>query len=282
MIFITKKGVTMNTATSVWEEEWAQLLQEEPDKKDSSFWDKQAPSFRNKGVGSEYQDDFLSLMDLRPSWDVLDVGCGSGVLALPLAEQVASVTGLDFSTGMLKMLLQYCDEAKITNIQADHGRWDDDWDTLGIGTYDIVIASRSLAVTDLRGSLAKLDRAARKQVYISAMVGEGPYDQRLIKAVGRPLKKGLSYIYIYNVLYEMGIYAKVSFITNTVWRSYQSIEDAIESKSWMFDRISAEEKQLLWDYFSSQLVPHNGRLRLPEPNIIRWAVIHWNKEDINV
>jgi predicted TPR repeat methyltransferase len=45
-----------------------------------------------------------SRLSLPQAWNVLDFGCGTGLLTLALAPQVASITGADTSPGMLQTL----------------------------------------------------------------------------------------------------------------------------------------------------------------------------------
>ncbi|WP_036683007.1 class I SAM-dependent methyltransferase [Pelobacter seleniigenes] len=268
----------MNTAVTHWAEQWARSQRKNAVRNTPSFWDKRAPEFRKHQVAkTEYAEDFIRFMQLQPHWSVLDVGCGCGNLALPLAKQVALITALDFSPTMLELLQQGCVEQGVDNITTIHGRWEDDWDSLGVGRHDVAIASRSLAVSDLPAALSKLNQAARRQVYVTAMVGDGPHDKRVYQAIGRPLANGPDYIYLYNILHEMGIYANVSFITNTVWNSYDDLDEAIAVTAAKIGELTADERTRLQEYLMTELVSYQGKLRLPEPRVIRWAIIYWDK-----
>ena len=268
----------MNECEIDWNAAWNRARAERPRRRDPSFWNSRAPSFSKHVLESDYEKHFLDLMQPHSSWSVLDVGCGSGTLAVPLAGRIASVTALDFSPGMLALLQQRCQASGITNITTIHGSWEDDWKKLGIGTYDVAIASRSIVVEDLRAALIKLDRAARQRVYLSAMVGDGPNDRRIFDAVGRPLRRGPDYMYVFNLLHQMEIYANVSYISSSDWKSYQTIDEAIEGMRWMLDELTPEEEARLADYLGAEMVPHEGKWRLPAPKVVRWAVINWEKE----
>ena len=50
----------------------------------------------------------------------------------------------------------------IANIAAHKLAWEDDWRRQGITPHDLTIASRSLAVRDLRSALERLTRYARR------------------------------------------------------------------------------------------------------------------------
>ena len=269
----------MNKIDTDWNYAWQKAREGRSNMGDSTFWDKRAPAFAKHVKETAYEKHFLEMMQPHPSWSVLDVGCGAGTLAVPLAKRISSVTALDFSAVMLDLLRQSCREEGITNISTIHGSWEDDWERLGVGTYDVVIASRSMVARDLRDAVNKLNRAALKRVCISSLVGDGPHDRRVYEAVGRTLISGPDYIYLYNLLYQMGIYATIEFITSRDWKSFKTIEDAVEGTIWMLKDVTSEELDRLRSYLVAEMVPHEGGLRFPAPKVVRWAVISWAKSE---
>ena len=262
-----------------WEAAWKAALRDRPPRGGPDEWDQRASSFARHVADSDYAEKLLHILQPQPSWSVLDVGCGSGTMAVPLARRVASVTALDFSPRMIELLRRRCAEEGIENVTAVIGSWGDDWDRLGIGTHDVALASRSLAVEDLRGAVTKLDRAARRQVFISSLVGDGPADRRIFEAVGRTFRPGPDYIYVYNLLHQMGIFANVSFLSSVEWKGYATHAEALEELRWMLKSPTAEELDRLKAYLAAQLRAHEGAWRLPAPRTIRWAVIWWEKEE---
>jgi len=245
--------------------------------RDAAYWDGRARSFA-KATETGYRDQLLALMKPEPDWTVLDMGCGSGTLAVPLAGQVACVTAVDFSSEMLDVLGRRCAKEGISNIKTIHGSWEDDWGKLGIGTYDTVIASRSLVVDDLQSAILKLDAAAHKRAYIITMSGDGPHDRRLFDAIGRPHETGADYIYYYNLLYQLGIRAHVSFIEEIRNRTYESPEDALASLELMFGDLTAREKEKMAGYVRRHLIPSGGAWMFSYSQLIQWAVMWWEKE----
>ena len=91
-----------------WNAAWqAAKTQSTLTERDADFWTRKAPQFATgKHYKSDYPEQFLKILEPCPDWSVLDVGCGSGTLAIPLADKVVSITALDFSEGMLNMLHQ--------------------------------------------------------------------------------------------------------------------------------------------------------------------------------
>jgi len=242
-----------------------------------AFWNKRAPNFAGNSLKKGYAEAFLKIVNPRKGWDVLDMACGAGILAVPFAGHVRSVTAVDFSEAMLERLEERCREAGISNIRTLKASWEDNWSKAGIGLHDVAIASRSLVVDDLRHAVMKLNNIARKRVYISTIVDDGPYDRRIFDAVGRKLDAGPDYIYNYNLLHQMGIYANVGFITEDNHKTYGSRYEALDSARWMMGDMTPEEEKRYEDHFDKHLVCYAGRWVLDYHRTVRWAVIWWDK-----
>jgi len=263
--------------------DWNRMWQENRKKKSwhgrkKEDWDKRAPSFAKRNMQSVYAGRFLALLRPDPTWSALDFGSGPGTIALPLARLVRKVTAADFSSSMLDILMQ---EAAITgadNIRTVQASWEDDWQQLGIKAHDLVIASRSLSVDNLQAALTRINDWALQRVVISDRVGTGPFDPDLFVAVGRPLEPGPDYIYTVNLLYQMGIHAKVDFIDLEQRRIFQNRAEALDSCRWMLDKINPDEENLLARYVDERLEPlPDTTVALSRRTPIRWAVISWNK-----
>ncbi len=244
----------------------------------SDFWDGRAQEFSEHAASTGYPEEFIGVMMPRKTWTVLDMGCGGGTIAIPLARKVKSVTAVDFSKRMLDIVDRRCRNADISNVKIIQGCWEDDWDRLGIGVHDVAIASRSLIGDDVKGSITKLDSAARKAVYISTIVGSGPFDKELYESTGRTFSVGKDYIYYYAALYEMGIMANVAFIPEHYRNQWDSHEEALEDQRWMFRGMTEEEEDKVRAYLKRRLVQVLGRWRLPYSRQCRWAVMWWTKD----
>jgi SAM-dependent methyltransferase len=275
----------MNTAMSTkttppwdWNLAWQQArTNKRHDRSDNSHWNKRAVSFAQNARKSNYAEEFLRLLVPQPQWSVLDVGCGAGTLAIPLAPLVQHITAIDFSENMIALLKAQCAEQGLHNIQTSITGWEDDWDLAGIGIHDVAIASRSLVVDDLCAALMKLHNRARLRVYIASLVGDGPFDRRIFEAIGRDLDRGPDYIFVYNLLHQMGIHAEVRFVfSDSGTRVFSDIDDAVEQFHWMLDSVSAEEEVRLRDYFERHLRKTQGGWTLAYQHTVRWAVISWS------
>ncbi len=247
--------------------------------KSSDFWEGRAQGFSEHAASTGYPEEFIRIMQPRKTWTVLDMGCGGGTIAIPVAKKVGSVTAVDFSMGMLEIVDRRCRIGGIANVRTIRGSWEDDWESLGIGVHDVAIASRSLISDDIKGSIAKLDRAARKAVYISTVVGSGPFDKELYESTGRTFNMGKDYIHYYAALYEMGIMANVAFIPEHHSNQWGSHEEAFEDQRWMFHGMTEEEEGKVRTYLKRHLVRVLGRWRLPYSRQCLWALMWWTKDE---
>ncbi len=262
-----------------WNSAWQEARKgKKQDRSNNSHWNRRAASFAQHAKNSKYPEGFLKLLAPRPEWSVLDVGCGAGTLAIPLAGLVRRVTAIDFSDAMIALLNEHCTEHGLANVTTGVIGWEDDWEQAGIAEHDVAIASRSLVVDDLRAALIKLDNKARHRVYIASLVGDGPFDRRIFAAIGRDLDRGPDYIYVYNLLHQMGIHAEVGFVMNgDGGKVYRDLDDAMEKFNWMIDAITPEETIRLRRYFENHLVKTAGGWTLSYQHPVRWAIISWSK-----
>ena len=92
---------------------------------------------------SEYlADTMASELSLDGTGQMLDVGCGPGVLVLPLARLFDHVTGLDPERGMLQAAQRRCQQAGVTNVRCVQGVADD-IATLNLGSWRVVTFGQS-------------------------------------------------------------------------------------------------------------------------------------------
>lgn len=90
-----------------WNDEWKRIQKTRNSPDDSSAWDARAASFPTAhGTHSAYASTFIRYSGIQAHDTVFDMGCGTGVLALPLAQMGVDVLAADFSRGMLSVMEQ--------------------------------------------------------------------------------------------------------------------------------------------------------------------------------
>ncbi|MGM0520040.1 MAG: class I SAM-dependent methyltransferase [Campylobacterota bacterium] len=241
--------------------------------KGKEAWDEKAPSMNKRVHKSIYNEQFLEKLDLEGINSLLDIGCGVGNLSLKLSSKLDEVYCLDYSSGMLDILKQNAKEQGASNIKTINKSWYDSWDD--VPNTDLVIASRSMEVKDMKEALTKLNEKANKKVVISYKKGGSFVSDEILEVLQRDIIKKPDYIYLLNILYQMGINATVNFIQSEGRSTiYTSKEKFIQSVSWSIDGLSNKEIKRLENYYDSvDLSKKKGE------EFVQWAMISWDKEE---
>ena len=155
-----------------------------------AYWNKRAATF-TRDATSDYERWLLDLLALEADDEVLDMGCATGTLAVPLARAGHRVHGCDFAEAMLAIL----DERTATEslpITCHLLAWEDDWEAAGLGTdsVDVAFASRSLMSGDVPACVHKLDATARSRAAVVVPDSLLPSrDPRLLTYLGRSARR---------------------------------------------------------------------------------------------
>ncbi len=243
-----------------------------------AHWDQKAKEFNRRVMRhKERAQSQVAFLDLRPEETVLDVGAGTGRLAIPMAKIAKSVTALDQSSGMLACLKENMDAEGIANINIIHKSWQDVVPD-EMPQHDVVISSNSLGVFDLEAALSKMNSIAKRAVCIFTFADrrrDDGFKEFLMpghrrKALNRPP----DYLMIVNLLADMGIYADVKIVTWEASEHYASIDEAVAS--WKEMREVPEDKEpQLREFLSQKLVPDNGGFTMNRRS--KQARISWQK-----
>ncbi len=261
-----------------WNELWRNArIQKGWQSRGAKDWDKKSIAFAARNKNSPYISLLLSHLPLTSSMTVLDIGCGPGTLALPMARRCSAITAIDFSAGMLDIVRDQARENDLDNITAIQCAWEDDWQACGIRPHDITIASRSMSVEDLSAAITKLDRYATKYVFIVDRISPTPFDPDAFQAVGRPFDSGPDYIYTVNMLYSMGIYPDITVLQLEKELYFEDQQHALQSYSWMLKDLTSAEEERLKAYLADKARPHHGGGLVIERKPPRWALISWAK-----
>jgi ubiquinone/menaquinone biosynthesis C-methylase UbiE len=130
--------------------------------KEAASWDK------NPGRVSLANDIAQAISDqkiLMPDMDVLEFGCGTGLLTVQLSPLVRSVTGLDSSKGMLDVLKAKIKEHSLSNIAIKF--LDPSKSELMGGPYHLVVCSMTLHhVKEIRPLINQFYEAAAPEGYV--------------------------------------------------------------------------------------------------------------------
>lgn len=133
-----------------------------------SFWEERASDYFMPFDSDVFRRTYLSIdimkkygVKLRDS-EILDVGSGTGIFALPMAAMGAKVTALDISANMLKRLKAEAAARKIHGVRTLRSSWKE-LSPKAIGfvrRFDAVISSLSPAV-DTENDLLKMEQCSK-------------------------------------------------------------------------------------------------------------------------
>ena len=246
------------------------------------FWDGRVDWFEELVQQSDRAGMIMSRIEIAPDYRVLDIGAGPGTTAIPLAKNVRSVTVVEPSSGMLARLKENVSKHNLANITCLNKKWEDveigNGKDIEAGGHDVVIASHSLIIKDIKDALVKINDAVKRNVYIFIVAGrrtekEGSSLWSLFNREKPALRP--DYIYLYNILYQLGIYANVEIIDANHNMRFPDLDVAVQHyKTWM--NVSGADEERLRLYLSENLVKENDIFWLR--HTLRTAMISWRKE----
>ena len=93
-------------------------------------------------VARDIAQSMIKEITLTPNMDVLDFGCGTGLLTLALQPFVRSITGVDSSSGMLDVFQTKIKEQHLSNVKANY--LDLGKGYVLTGSYHLIVSSMTL------------------------------------------------------------------------------------------------------------------------------------------
>ena len=239
-----------------------------------AYWNKRAATF-TRDATSDYERWLLDLLALETGEEILDMGCATGTLAVPLARAGHRVHGCDFAEAMLAILDERA-TAENLPITSHLLAWEDDWEEAGLGenSVDVAFASRSLMSGDVSACVRKLDAAARSRAAVVVPDSLLPSrDPRLLTYLGRSTRRPRVVRDVTRALASLGRIP--TFATTRTFRPmrFSSFDEArADLRRLAGPKPFTEREQRLFDAYAAQHFVHEAPTDPSEATEEHWVL----------
>ncbi|HTY81702.1 MAG TPA: methyltransferase domain-containing protein [Dehalococcoidales bacterium] len=193
----------------------------------ADYWDRRSQVFHCSCHESDYAEQLIKRMKLKEGSTILDVGCGCGAVALPLARKGFQVTALDISPVRLEKLRVKAEAEVLPNIQALNLDWDLVEAGVNVRQHDVVLLSRNIHQR-MAETLQKVAMAARSAFYITWRAERtDDLEMELADAMGKNFSVFPDYAIINGMIRQQGVLTEVEAFEATETQLYRCLEDAV-------------------------------------------------------
>lgn len=273
-----KIKINLDPSKINWQEYWEKYVDERKTSKKEKNWDNIAEKFREWMKNDDYPEKLISNIKTKPNYTVLDIGCGEGSVTVPIAKKVSKVTVIERSEKMIELLYEKAEKEGVSNIEAINKDYQD-VDFSKLGKFDIIIASRSLQTSrDMSTILSDLSKIG-KTIYMTAWGPErNKYLESASKALKREYRDDPSYIFIYNILYQLGIVADVKKLGCENVLCYENMDEAFERYAWRLNDLNPDEEKVLMNHLDEILIKNEDGTLTNENEKSDWILLSWKNE----
>jgi len=186
---------------------------------------------------------------------VLDLGCGTGTFALPLAKIVKHLDAVDISAQMTAFLREKMEKEKVMNIRIIQKDWLDFTRENNGERYDLVLSSLNPNMYNGQAILEMTKLSKRACLFSS------PYkrtedsivrdlDDLILGTATKPEIDCRAIIYPFNILYYLGYNPKLEYVEGD-WTTREAPEEAIKRLTMRYEgfmEVTGEIKNKIKDF----------------------------------
>ena len=212
-----------------------------------------------RGEYGKVVEDQLRSMKIATSARVLDIGSGPGTLAVPLAKKGCRVTIVEQSPLMCAVSEEYRREQTENPIRIITRRWEEVTREELEGPFDVIIASFSLTMSDIRGTIQTIQAVSSGRVFLFWFLTLPSWAEIMIdlwpSLHQRPYHPTPLADCLWNVLYEMGIYAHIEVMDPAPPHSYDSVEQVVKSMTGRLECTEEWQREIIRSYIREKVLP---------------------------
>lgn len=254
-----------------WAAHWRRLVEaaelQGRDRLAPGYWDARARSFAYASGPApaaflEFLEPFLSA-----GKTLIDIGCGTGVHAVPLASRLARVTAVEPSAGMREYIPS---RANLTVVPSA-------WQDAEVDAADLVISSHVLYyVPDPVPFVEKMEAKARERCFLHLIDDRGhePFGQLWELLSGRRRDRLPRFFDAYNLLRWMGVRPAVATLDTSDQPRWESFDRAVQDCRARLGDIWVEDVGRSW-LADHLLTAPDGGVRFTEGGHRPASVAHW-------
>lgn len=190
---------------------------------------------------------------------VLDIGCGPGRISCAIAERAKSVTALDSSESMLSFCAQNAKKRNLANVHPVLMDWKEAVVGENVEQHDIVIASRSVGMQDLK----KLNSFAKKYAVLVCWANapsippilnilfQGTQPEQIQSRSMPPQDRRIGYNVVWNRVYDMGADPNIRIVKDGFTKNFSGYTEAY---AWL--RLIRPFEDEYFPVFQNNLAPY--------------------------
>ena len=128
---------------------------------------------------------------------------------------------------------------------------------------------------DMKRALSKMNELAKRSVHLFDSAGGriSGYSELWPRLYGEKFRARPDYIYLYNILYGMGIYADVEITDTEHKERFSSMGEAVAQWMENLGSTTPETEEVIRSHLSENLVQEDGAFW--SKHEMKSAVIHW-------
>ena len=254
--------------SEVWKSQMKRSRESSPGRDCACIWSSRKSALKFWDMCKKEQNRIQRTVwetDISGKSRVLDIGAGPGTLAIPFAEKAAHVTAVEPADGMCTVMREKMTEHGIDNISIVQKRWEEVDVARDLEPpYDVVVASFSLGMSDIREAIEKMIQASSRYIYLYHFAGESTWSRQWKdlwpRLHGRDYFSGPMSDVLYNVLYQMEIYPNITTFKMKHQQRHSSLDEAVAELASQARAETEEQKAVLRDYLERKMRWEDGEL----------------------